>query len=42
MNDTIQHLINRSSVRSFDARPLLPEHEQAILTAALRAPLLAT
>jgi nitroreductase len=38
MNDTIQHLISRSSVRSFDAQPLLPEHEQAILNAALRAP----
>jgi FMN reductase (NADPH) len=38
MNEAIQAMQARSSVRSFDPRPLEPAHEQAILAAALRAP----
>lgn len=38
MNDTIRTIMRRASVRSFESKPLAPEHEEAILAAALRAP----
>lgn len=38
MNDVISVINARASVRSFEDRPLSPEHEEAILAAALRAP----
>lgn len=38
MNETINTIMNRASVRSFEPRPLEREHEDAILAAALRAP----
>lgn len=38
MNETIQTILSRASVRSFESRPLSAGHEDAILSAALRAP----
>jgi FMN reductase (NADPH) len=38
MNETIQTMMDRASVRSFETRPLSAEHEDAILASALRAP----
>jgi FMN reductase (NADPH) len=38
VNDVLRTLAERASVRSFDTRRLEPSHEEAILSAALRAP----
>jgi nitroreductase len=38
MNEVLKAMAERASVRAFDRRPLEPEHEAAIIEAALRAP----
>ena len=38
MNETLQVLMNRKSVRVFEPKPIGPEEKQAILNAAMRAP----
>lgn len=38
MNETLQVLMSRKSVRVFEPKPIGPEEKQAILNAAMRAP----
>ncbi len=38
MNETLQLLLNRKSVRAFSDEPITPEEKEAILAAAMRAP----
>jgi nitroreductase len=38
MNETIQALLNRKSIREYEARPIEPEVKRDILAATLRAP----
>ena len=38
MNDTLQTLLNRKSIREYDTRPIEPEVKRDILAATLRAP----
>lgn len=38
MNQTIQELFNRKSIRSYEDRPIEPEKKEAILEAALQSP----
>ena len=38
MNETLELLMKRKSVRVFEERPIGPEEKQAILSAAMRAP----
>lgn len=38
MNETMQTLMNRKSVRVFEDKPISPEIKEAILAAAMRAP----
>ncbi len=38
MNETLQTLLNRKSIREYDSRPIEPEVKRGILAATLRAP----
>lgn len=38
MNETLELMMKRKSVRVFEEKPIGPEEKQAILNAAMRAP----